>query len=83
MYGLKLCGGGFIGSLAIKVALAKLEVSGEVGLRRMREMVAVERLEGRGMQYSNQDFDVLSSALNFLDAVAPDAAGELRACGKA
>lgn len=35
-------------------------------------MVSIERLESRGMQYSNEDFDVLSGALNFLDAVQPD-----------
>lgn len=83
MYGLKLEGNGFIGSLAIKTALGRLDVSGEIGLRRMREMVAIENLEGRGVRYANQDFDVLSSALNFLDAVAPEVASELRECGRA
>ena len=40
--------------------------------RRMAFLSAIERLGARGMQYSNQDFDILSGALNFLDAVDPE-----------
>jgi hypothetical protein len=37
----------------------------ELNQQRMRHMVAIEELEARGMQYSNQDCDVLSGALTF------------------
>lgn len=33
----------------------------------MRHLSAIEHLEQRGMEYSNQDFDVLSAALRFSD----------------
>lgn len=32
----------------------------------MRQLVAIESLEARGQQYANQDFDVLSAALDYL-----------------
>jgi hypothetical protein len=38
----------------------------------MAYLGAIERLEARGTQYKNQDLDVLSGALNFLDAVQPE-----------
>jgi hypothetical protein len=44
----------------------------------MAHLSSIETLEARGMQRSNQDFDVLSAALDFLDAVAPDVAESLR-----
>lgn len=80
MYGLKLVNGGFIRSAEIQRALAQLpfECGTELHSRRMALLGAIERLEARGMQCSNQDFDVLSSALNFLDAVASDSADDLR-----
>lgn len=33
---------------------------------RMRHLMAIERLCCRGMEYSNQDFDVLSAAWSFI-----------------
>ena len=33
----------------------------------MRHLGAIERLEARGMSYSNEDFDVLSSAKRWCD----------------
>lgn len=80
MYGIALCHGGFIRSAEIQRALSELpfECGTELHTRRMRELSAIEHLEARGMQYSNQDFDVLSSALNFLDAVAPEVSERLR-----
>lgn len=35
-----------------------------------RHLSAIERLEARGAEYSNQDFDVLSAALRFAESVA-------------
>jgi hypothetical protein len=42
-----------------------------VHLRRMSHLGAIEALEARGARYSGHDFDALSGALNFLDAVEP------------
>lgn len=74
MYKLLLRKGKAIKSEEIQQALN--EVEAECGTTthqsRMAHLSRIEQLEARGMQYSNQDFDVLSSALNFLDAVHPD-----------
>src|SRR3990167_3151719 len=80
MYVIKLTSGGFIQSAVIQRALADLplECGSELHKRRMQQLGVIEHLEARGMAYANQDFDVLSSALNFVDAVAPDVANELR-----
>lgn len=80
MYGIKLVSGGFIRSAELQRALADLpfECGTELHSRRMQHLGAIESLEARGMHYSNQDFDVLSSALNFLAAVAIEAADGLR-----
>ena len=80
MYSLALQHGRSVLSQDMSAALASLPfaVGTELHARRCSEMAAIERLEARGMQYSNHDFDVLSSALNFLDAVAPETADGLR-----
>jgi hypothetical protein len=36
----------------------------------MRHLVAIERLESRGMSYSNEDFDVLSAAHSYAERLA-------------
>ena len=73
MYNLTLRSAKTITSAELQSALAALDA--ECGTMthksRMRHLGSIERLEARGMQYSNQDFDVLSAALNFLDAVDP------------
>jgi hypothetical protein len=74
MYALHLRNGRSITSAVLQRALA--DVPAECGTAahdsRMGYLSAIERLEARGMTYSNQDFDVLSGALNFLDAVVPE-----------
>lgn len=74
MYALNLRNGNAITSAMLQAKLG--ELSAECGTvthsSRMGYLSAIERLEARGMSYSNQDFDVLSGALNFLDAVMPD-----------
>lgn len=74
MYSLHLRSGRSVTSAMLQRSLADcgVESGSELGHRRMAYMVSIERLESRGMQYSNEDFDVLSGALNFLDAVQPD-----------
>lgn len=74
MYSLLLQNGKQITSAMLSQRLGSLEADcGTVTHEtRMRHLSAIERLGARGMQYSNQDFDVLSAALNFLDAVMPD-----------
>jgi hypothetical protein len=81
MYGISLCGGGFIRSAEIQAALANVVNEAQDGATAdsaWRHLCQIEHLEARGMLYSNQDFDVLSSALNFLDAVS-EAGKRLRA----
>lgn len=80
MYSLALQRGRSIPSANLMAALASLPfaIGTQMHSRRCDEMASIERLGARGMRYANQDFDVLSSALNFLDAVAPDVADELR-----
>ena len=80
MYGLTLHSGRYVGSAELQRALSLLpfDCGTELHTRRMQQLGAIERLEARGTSYSNQDVDVLAGALNFLDAVAPEAAEELR-----
>jgi hypothetical protein len=77
-YGLSLCGGGRIEATTLAAALALLECGPAVSVRRRELLEKVDALCVRGMRYANEDFDVLSSALNFLDAVQPDVAEQLR-----
>lgn len=75
MYRLSLSGSG--GSISLAQLMRALgDLNAECGTvthqTRMRHLCALERLGCRGMEYSNQDFDVMSSALNFLDAVNPE-----------
>lgn len=81
MYGLSLQSGGWVRSADLQRALSDLpfECGSELHSRRMAFLGSIESLEARGMLYSNQDFDVLSGALNFLDAVAPEVSETLRA----
>ena len=85
MYGVSLCGGGFIRSAELQRAIAELPhaADSELWRRGFQLICDIEHLEARGMRYSNQDFDVLSSALNYLDAVAPDVSAKLRLSCKA
>ncbi len=74
MYRLILRSGRPITSAQLQQALG--QVDAECGTvthqTRMKHLGAIERLCARGKSYSNEDFDVLSAALNFLDAVVPD-----------
>lgn len=74
MYTLHLRTGKRITSAMLQKALGDLQADCGTATHatRMTQLAAIERLEARGMQYSNQDFDVLSGALNFLDAVMPE-----------
>ena len=72
MYRLHLHSGGAVSSAELQHALGQLERGQLTHETRMRHLAALEALEARGMRYANQDFDVLSAALNFLDAVLPD-----------
>lgn len=72
MYSLRLQSGLRISSAELQHALGALKCGTETHLARMAHMSAIERIEARGTTYSNQDFDVLSAALNFLDAVHPE-----------
>lgn len=74
MYAIHLRTGKRIASETLQRALDSLpcEVGTQTHQTRMAHLSAIEGLEARGMRYSNQDFDVLSSALNFLDAVHPE-----------
>ncbi len=72
MYALHLRNGKRVTSAVLQHTLSKLDCGTLTHITRMQHLSAIERLEARGMQYSNQDFDVLSSALNFLDAVDPE-----------
>ena len=74
MYKLHLQSGRAIESASLIHALGSLdaECGTQTHASRMAHLGSIERLEARGMTYSNQDFDVLSSALNFLDAVQPE-----------
>ena len=72
MYGLNLTTGERITSAQLQQSLGALDLGEMMHARRMEHLTAIEHIEARGIRYSNQDFDVLSSALNFLDAVNPD-----------
>jgi hypothetical protein len=72
MYTLHLRNGKRITSAVLQHTLSNLDCGPLTHTKRMQHLSAIERLEARGMQHSNQDFDVLSAALNFLDAVHPD-----------
>ena len=72
MYGLNLTTGKRITSAQIQHAIGRLDIQGSLQGKQMEHLTAIEHIEARGIRYSNQDFDVLSSALNFLDAVNPD-----------
>lgn len=84
MYALSLSSGGRIGSADIQRALADLpfECGSESHKRRMQWMGEIERLGARGARYSNEDFDVLSGALNFIDAVAPEVSDRMRSSAR-
>ena len=72
MYALYLTTGQRITSAELQRALGDLDLSGaELLKRRMNILCDIESIESRGIRYSNHDFDVLSGALNFLDAVEP------------
>ena len=74
MYKLHLRSGKSITSAMLQHSLGLLpcEPGTMTHKSRMSYLGAIERLEARGMTYSNEDFDVLSAALNFLDAVQPE-----------
>ena len=74
MYALHLRNGKSITSAQLQHAIGSLDCTGHHSMAHgaIHHLCAIERLEARGMTYSNQDFDVLSSSLNFLDAVNPD-----------
>ena len=74
MYALHLRTGKHVTSAMLQHALGAVDADCETRTHasRMIHLQAIERLEARGMTYSNQDFDVLSAALNFLDAVMPE-----------
>lgn len=72
MYSLHLLSGQTITSAQLQHALGRLDLNGELHKRLMSQLSGIESLEARGCRYSNHDFDVLSGALNFIDAVAPD-----------
>ena len=69
MYALHLRSGKSITSEQLCRALYALDCQRKSA---MTHLAAVEELEERGMRCSNQDRDVLSAALNFLDAVNPE-----------
>ena len=71
MYSLALQSNRRITSAQLQRALSLVdcEIGGELHGRRMGHLGAIEEIEARGIRYANQDFDVLSAALNFLDAV--------------
>lgn len=71
MYALHLRNGKTITSAMLQHAIGA--VTGEMTrVTAGHHLGAIERLEARGMTHANQDFDVLSAALNFLDAVVPE-----------
>lgn len=74
MYSLHLQSGNRITSAELQHTLGALQLDydTETNRARMAHLSSIERLEARGISYANQDFDVLSRALNFLDAVAPE-----------
>ena len=71
MYRLALAGGEIIPSEVIAHRIAgTLDYDSDpnhaaVG---MKHLYAIETIEARGLQYANQDFDVLSSAYDFMVA---------------
>jgi hypothetical protein len=74
MYRLVLRSGGSItcGQLMGALGAVDAECGTVTHNTRMRHLAELERLGARGMRYANQDFDIMSSALNFLDAVLPE-----------
>ena len=66
MYGISTARG-FVRSKDLARRLGMLPES--VDQDRMRHMVAIEEIESRGISYSNQDFDVLSAALSYLEGL--------------
>lgn len=80
MYALHLRSGVSIPAAVLQKAIADLPfpVGSQSQARGFAHICQIERLCSRGMSRANEDFDVLSGALNFLDAVAPEVSDHLR-----
>jgi spore germination protein YaaH len=62
MYGLSIANEGFLRSAEIsRLITDRKPYSAEL----MKHLGAIERIEARGITYSNEDFDVLSAAYRF------------------